>query len=70
MATKHFCDGCDKQIERPDDFRRVRVLDLANVGGEDVTNNPRDFELCRVCFSEFTSNHLPSTWHRLARPAA
>ena len=69
MATKHFCDGCDREIERTTDIKHVRITDLSFVGNEVVQNNPRDFDLCGGCYGAFKGHHLPSTWGRVGKAA-
>ena len=71
MATKHFCDGCDREIDQVKDIKRVRVTDLSLVGSETFQVNPRDFDLCGSCYQLFRSNYLPTSWARhMAEKAA
>jgi hypothetical protein len=77
MATKHFCDGCDKEVERRDDMKRVLVGDLSKgavargfstvqwppAEPADQLNNQRQFDLCGECHQRFRAT-LPTSWDR------
>lgn len=59
MATKHFCDGCDKE-QQLNDLNQVTVEWQRNTAGlED-----RKFDLCRYCLTQFKSK-FPDKWERV-----
>lgn len=62
MATKMFCDGCDKQIHRPDDVRRVEV----SVSRPAMADMKLAFDLCPGCEGHFKHGCLPNAWPRAA----
>lgn len=64
MSTKHYCDGCDREIKRVTDIKRVRVAEVNDYADQESVNNPKNFDLCGSCFQEFHQNHLPPSWAR------
>ena len=57
MAVKHFCDGCDREPDRPVDLTKVTVS-----FGEHQ-NNPVSFDLCGSCLRSF-KDRFPTQWPR------
>lgn len=67
MATKVFCDGCDKEICLSANISKVRVIFLARPVQEDGMTP--DFDLCDQCLEHFRGNCLPTQWPRAATPS-
>lgn len=71
MATKYFCDGCNREHEQKDlnTFKVVQIKDQAYramvVQPNTSFESPVDmFELCHKCELKFKQQSLPRNWVR------
>lgn len=63
MATKHFCDGCGKEVVTTGD------VDAMQIGYGPRPDRFDHFALCQGCLDDFRRHHLPTKWPRAVEQA-
>lgn len=70
MATKYFCDGCDKEIKRFGDNGGQQMKVLLEDEGKDTTLTSGSFHLCQACARRMCECADPRRWPRAPRVSA
>lgn len=66
MATKYFCDGCDRELPAT----KVMHIDVLVVVGAHQNRTPEEYELCESCASHLKDQANPKRWARCKTAAA
>lgn len=62
MATKYFCDGCDKELQAT----AVQHVDVLIVAKNSDSRTPDEYELCEHCVTYLKRESDPRKWTRCA----
>lgn len=61
MATKTFCDGCDKELKTNDSQQAV----VAIKRNGDTTAWGGSYDLCNACIEQLGRESNPNNWIRI-----